>query len=77
MGQNPPLDHEVAGSQYWPCRGESWSGVTRLRVQVLVLGIKKMEQGVSPPSPQQPQQLQMLEESLVGRGTASVSGEGN
>lgn len=57
--------------------GESWLGVTWLGVQDFVLGIKRMDQHVSPPSAPlfffstTSSNLQMLEESLVVEGTES------
>lgn len=51
-GQNPSLGHEAAGSQ--SCSRESWLGMIWLGVQGLVLGIKGMDQHVSPPSARPP-----------------------
>ena len=49
MEQNPSLDRAAAGSQYQPWGGEL-VGNDRVGVQHLVLGIKRTEQRVSPPS---------------------------
>lgn len=61
--QNPPLDHEAIKPNLPAGR------VGQVGVQDLILRIKIMEQGVSPPSAQHPQ-------LLAGSRRASVSGAG-
>lgn len=51
-GANRPLDHEAAGSQFWPCGVGELVSNDQAGVQDLVLEIKRTEQDVSPPSAQ-------------------------
>lgn len=70
FGANPSLDHEAAGSQHQPRRAGELVRNDQVGVQDLVLGIKRMEQSVSPPSAQH---LQLPADSR----RTPVSGGGN